>query len=113
MILSARKKQILGIVVQKYVQNAEPVSSKAVAAELRSSVSSATVRNELSELESLGLLEQPHTSAGRTPTALGYRIYVNEIMYKHSLSKDDAHQISSELQTGTTEKNHVLDKAGS
>ena len=113
MILSDRKKQILGIVVQKYVQNAEPVSSKAVAAELSSSLSSATVRNELSELESLGLLEQPHTSAGRTPTALGYRIYVNEIMYKHSLSKDDAHQISSELQVGTTEKKHVLNKAGS
>ena len=112
MNLSERKKQILGIVVQKYVQNAEPVGSKAVAAELSSSVSSATVRNELAELESLGLLEQPHTSAGRTPTALGYRLFVNEIMHRHSLSNDDAQRISNELQLSTVEKQHVLDKAG-
>jgi heat-inducible transcriptional repressor len=84
----------------------------AVAAELKSSVSSATVRNELSELESLGLLEQPHTSAGRTPTPLGYRMYVNEIMHMHSLSKDDTLQINNELHVNTVEKNYALDKAG-
>jgi len=67
--LSERKKEILRAVVEQYVQTVEPVGSKTVAAELGSSVSSATIRSEMAELESLGLLEQPHTSAGRIPSS--------------------------------------------
>ncbi|MCL2200705.1 MAG: heat-inducible transcriptional repressor HrcA [Oscillospiraceae bacterium] len=98
MNLSERKKVILRTVVEQYVQTVEPVGSKTVAAELSSSISSATIRNEMAELEALGLLEQPHTSAGRIPSALGYRVYVNELMRRQKISTDDAQVINSALQ---------------
>jgi heat-inducible transcriptional repressor len=76
MELGERKKRILRTVIDQYVRTAEPVGSKAIAHLIGLSVSSATIRNEMAELESMGLLEQPHTSAGRIPTCMGYRIYV-------------------------------------
>lgn len=78
--LTDRKKQILKVVVEDYIRTAEPVGSKAIAAEMGGSVSSATIRNELSDLVELGYLEQPHTSAGRVPSHLGYRVFVDELM---------------------------------
>jgi len=88
--LSKRKKEILRTVVELYVKAAEPVGSKAVAEAMGSSVSSATVRSEMAELESMGFLEQPQTSAGRIPSTQGYRVYVNELMQNQSISNDDA-----------------------
>ena len=88
MELTDRKKQILKVVVEDYVRTAEPVGSKAIAAEM-GGVSSATIRNELSDLTELGYLEQPHTSAGRVPSAKGYRLYVNELMERRSLSREE------------------------
>ena len=73
MDLTDRKKQILKVVVEDYIRTAEPVGSKAIAAEMGGSVSSATIRNELSDLVELGYLEQPHTSAGRVPAPLAAR----------------------------------------
>ena len=73
MELSERKKQILRAVVEAYIETAEPVGSKAILELTGLKVSSATVRNELAGLEELGLLEQPHTSAGRIPSPSGYR----------------------------------------
>lgn len=113
MILSDRKKEILRAIVEQYVETAEPVGSKTVAAELGSAISSATVRNEMAELESMGLLEQPHTSAGRVPSSLGYRVYVNEIMKRHRLSNDDAREISSALKGRVSGQDRLLDEAGS
>ena len=98
MELSARKKQILKAVVEDYVASAEPVSSKALMGRQDFNVSSATIRNEMHDLEELGLLEQPHTSAGRTPTALGYRIYVNELMGRGDVPKDEAAVISEQFK---------------
>ena len=112
MILSERKKEILRAVVEHYVQTAEPVGSKAVAAELGSSISSATVRNEMAELETMGLLEQPHTSAGRVPSSMGYRVYVNEIMRRHKLSTDDTYEINNALKGSTAGQERLLDEAG-
>ena len=112
MNLSDRKREILRIVVEQYVETAEPVGSKAVAAELGSSISSATIRNEMAELESMGLLEQPHTSAGRVPSSLGYRVYVNEIMKRHKLSTDDAREITSALKGRAAGQDRLLDEAG-
>ena len=80
MELSERKKQILRAVVENYIQTAEPVGSKAIVVSAGLKVSSATIRNEMAELETLGYLEQPHTSAGRIPSPKGYRLYVNELM---------------------------------
>ena len=113
MVLSERKKEILRAVVEQYVRTAEPVGSKSVAAVLGSSVSSATVRNEMSELETLGLLEQPHTSAGRIPSSQGYRVYVNELMKQHDLSASDAHEINSALRSKPAAQDRLIDEAGS
>jgi heat-inducible transcriptional repressor len=112
MVLSERKKEILRVVVEQYVETAEPVGSKSVAAELGSSVSSATIRNEMAELEALGLLEQPHTSAGRAPTPLGYRIYVNELMRRYKLSTNDTLEINSVFKGRPAEQAKLLDEAG-
>ncbi|MDR2598882.1 MAG: heat-inducible transcriptional repressor HrcA [Oscillospiraceae bacterium] len=111
MNLSERKKGILSKVVELYVKTAEPVGSKAVVESLGSRISSATVRSEMVELESLGLLEQPHTSAGRIPSSTGYRIYVNDLMQSQNVSTDDAHEINNTLDKRIAEKSHLLDKA--
>ncbi len=95
MELSARKKSILTAVVEGYIATAEPVGSKALAE--RIGCSSATIRNEMSELTGMGLLEQPHTSAGRIPSAAGYRLYVNELMEKQKLSEAEAAAINEKL----------------
>ena len=82
MAISERKKKILAAVVDEYIRTAEPVGSKHLAENAGLGCSSATIRNELAELVALGYLEQPHTSAGRVPTPMGYRMYVNELMQK-------------------------------
>lgn len=102
MQLSERKKLILKAIVEDYVKSAEPVSSKALLERSSLGVSSATIRNEMSELTELGLLEQPHTSAGRVPTALGYRIYVNELMGENQVSREEAQVIAEGLRPSKT-----------
>ncbi|MDR2569403.1 MAG: heat-inducible transcription repressor HrcA, partial [Oscillospiraceae bacterium] len=112
MILTERKKEILRTVVELYVKGAEPIGSKAVAEALESSVSSATIRSEMAELESLGLLEQPHTSAGRIPSSLGYRVYVNDLMQDQNISNSDAQMINSTLDGHVCEYTPLLDEVG-
>ena len=80
--LSDRKKKILQIVVDDYIQTAVPVSSKQITSKYLTDISSATVRSELSALEELGYLSQPHTSAGRVPSSKAYKLYVTELMQK-------------------------------
>ena len=82
MELSERKKRILKIAVDKYIDTAVPVSSKLIAEEYEGSISSATIRSEMSALEELGYLEQPHTSAGRVPSNEAYKLYVTDLMVK-------------------------------
>jgi len=106
MEISERKKLILKAAVEDYIDTAEPVSSKGLLGRSKLGVSSATVRNEMSELEQMGLLEQPHTSAGRVPTAAGYRIYVNELMGQNGVSCEEAQVIQENLQ----QKNDASDK---
>ena len=112
MDLTDRKKQILKVVVEDYIRTAEPVGSKAIAADMGGSVSSATIRNEMAELEKLGLLEQPHTSAGRIPTAAGYRFYVNELMEQHMLTMQETQTINDQLHLKMQELDRVIDQAG-
>jgi len=113
MNLSERKKEILRTVVELYVKGAEPVGSKVVAETLGSSVSSATVRSEMAELESIGLLEQPHTSAGRIPSSQGYRLYVNDLMQDQEISSDDEEVINNTLDGHIAESTRLLDEVGS
>lgn len=109
--LTDRKKQILKVVVEDYVRTAEPVGSKAIAAEM-GGVSSATIRNELSDLTELGYLEQPHTSAGRVPSPKGYRLYVNELMERQRLSIAETDRINQSLQMRMEELDRVISQAG-
>jgi heat-inducible transcriptional repressor len=91
--LSERKKRILGAVVADYIQSAEPVGSRTVARTYRIGLSSATIRNEMADLEEMGYLEQPHTSAGRIPSQKGYRYYVDHLMAPGSLDGGEAEVI--------------------
>ena len=97
MELTDRKRQILKIVVEEYVAAAEPVGSKAIAQRMPGKISSATIRNELADLTEMGYLEQPHTSAGRVPSAKGYRLYVNELMERRSLSREEEEKLNTSL----------------
>ena len=108
MELSERKKKILAAVVDAYVATAEPVGSKLIAESAGLGCSSATIRNELAELVSLGYLEQPHTSAGRVPTPMGYRIYVNELMQKQKLSLEESEELNDRLEKKLTELDNTI-----
>ncbi len=98
MNISQRKKRILAAVVEQYIETAEPVGSKLLAQKAGLGCSSATIRNELAELSAMGYLNQPHTSAGRVPTVLGYRLYVNELMERQRLSAEETERLNAELQ---------------
>ena len=98
--------------MEDYVRTAEPVGSKAIAAEMGGSVSSATIRNELSDLTEMGYLEQPHTSAGRRPSPKGYRLYVNELMEEQRLSLAETERINQSLQLKMEELDRLLSQAG-
>ena len=112
MELTDRKKKILKVVIEDYIRTAEPVGSKAIAAEMGGKVSSATIRNELADLVEMGLLEQPHTSAGRVPSPKGYRLYVNELMERQRLSLDETERINQSLQMKMEELDRVISQAG-
>ena len=85
MELTERKKKVLRSIVDLYISTAEPVGSKAIAELPDMNYSSATIRNEMADLLAMGYLEQPHTSAGRIPSAAGYRLYVDELMADYRL----------------------------
>lgn len=111
MKLSERRELILSAVVEQYIKTGEPVGSKAVMNSLPLSVSSATIRNEMSELSSLGFLVQPHTSAGRVPTQEGYRYYIDNLMSRTELTEDEKSFIQSELRREAGDPNKLLEKA--
>ena len=112
MELTARKKQILKVVTERYIDTAEPVGSKFIAQAMGGNLSSATIRNELADLTELGYLEQPHTSAGRIPSPKGYRLYVNELMERRSVSDQEAAAISQALGGRMRELDSVIAQAG-
>lgn len=98
MELTERKKKVLRSVVDLYIRTAEPVGSKAITELPDMNYSSATIRNEMAELTTMGYLEQPHTSAGRVPSAAGYRMYVDELMMDYRLSVDETKSINSAIE---------------
>ena len=108
MEISERKKKILAAVVDEYILTAEPVGSKALAEKAGLGCSSATIRNELAELVNMGYLEQPHTSAGRVPTPLGYRMYVNELMEKQRLSLEETEELNRRLEKKLGELDNTI-----
>lgn len=80
MDMSERKLKILQAIIMNYLETAEPVGSRTISRRFMMNLSSATIRNEMSDLEDMGLIEQPHTSAGRIPSVKGYRLYVDSLM---------------------------------
>jgi heat-inducible transcriptional repressor len=91
--ITDRQRAILGIIVEEYVATARPVASEQIVNNYRLNVSSATVRNDMADLERAGLIVQPHTSAGRIPTDRGYRYFVTNLMHPASLSADEQRKI--------------------
>lgn len=107
--LDKRKAYILATVVYEYIATAEPVGSQALTQKYQLGISSATVRNEMAELEAEGYLIQPHTSAGRIPSDAGYRTYVDRLMPPEELSADDRRRIGDELSEATRELDEIID----
>ncbi|HBM79769.1 MAG TPA: heat-inducible transcription repressor HrcA, partial [Clostridiaceae bacterium] len=98
MDLDERKRHILKALINDYIVSAEPVGSRTIAKRYRLGISSATIRNEMADLEDMGYLEQPHTSAGRVPSDKGYRIYVDQLMGVEKLSQEEAQYIRTSIQ---------------
>lgn len=111
--LTERKQRILAIIVERYIATGEPVGSKAICAEMGNAVSSATIRNDMADLVELGLLEQPHTSAGRIPSQAGYRYYVDNLMVSFEPGIEEQERIKIWLQSFSGEPDKLLEKAGS
>jgi len=93
--LTERMKEVLRIVIEDYILSVEPVSSKTISKKSNLNLSPATIRNIMSDLEDLGLLFQPYTSAGRVPTERGFRFYVDFILDVHELSSEERKEIRS------------------
>ena len=110
MEISQRKRKILTAIVENYIATAEPVGSKALAEVI--GCSSATIRNEMAELTSMGYLEQPHTSAGRVPSSAGYRLYVNELMERQKLSEAETAAINDKLAKKQQQLDDLMSEVG-
>lgn len=106
-MLSERKKKILQAIVEEYVETAEPVSSGSLLKKNNLNISSATIRNEMAELEQAGLLDKPHTSAGRVPSAQGYRFYVDQLLKEDKISFEEIEYIKSKLESRAIELEEV------
>lgn len=107
--LDSRKLKILSAVVDEYIMKGEPVGSKVIMNYVRAS--SATIRNEMAELEKQGYLEQPHTSAGRIPTYKGYRLYVDSLMERNPLSEEEIEIIDSMIPKDFTTEDEIVESA--
>ena len=109
--LSERKKLILKAIVDSHIQNGEPVGSKYLSENKQISCSSATIRNEMAELEASGYLEQPHSSAGRVPSEKGYRFYVDSLMQQYSMTSGEIAQLNKILGMKHAEADGILENA--
>lgn len=109
--ISSRKEKILKAVVEKYIVSCEPISSSEIRDEHLPELSSATIRNELAALEEMGYLVQPHTSAGRVPTAEAYRLYVDKLMPHRRLSSKELRLVKKYFSEKITEIDDILKKS--
>ncbi len=109
--LTPRKQQILLSIVNAHINLGEPVGSKYLSQNSKISASPATIRNEMAELEAMGYLVQPHTSAGRVPSELGYRFYVDALVHSYNETKHEIQEINERLQYKLTEMDQILAEA--
>ena len=106
--LSERKKRILKAIVDAHIVDGEPVGSKYIMQDKHLNCSSATIRNEMAELEALGYLEQPHASAGRVPSELGYRFYVDSLIESYAMTTGEISEINKLLKSKMNELDQIL-----
>ncbi len=111
MFLDDRKRRILQASIDDYIDSAEPIGSRTVARKYELGLSSATIRNEMADLEEMGYLAQPHTSAGRIPSDKGYRLYVNELMKTKELTVEEADTIKRALEIRINEMSQLIRQA--
>lgn len=111
MDIAKRKQQILAAVIENYIATGEPIGSKALQNTEGLNVSSATIRNELADLTLRGFLQQPHTSAGRIPTKLGYRYYVERLMEVRPVGENTKAYIDHQLRSNSDAPEHILQTA--
>lgn len=111
MDLTERKLKILQAIIGDFISTAEPVGSRTLSKKYDLGISPATIRNEMSDLEEMGLLTHPHTSAGRVPSEKAYRLYVDEIMKKRELSKSQKEVIAKELCSNISELDRTIEHA--
>lgn len=106
--LNARDREILRDIISTFILEGQPVSSRTVARHVRHGVSAATIRNVMADLEERGLLEQPHSSAGRVPSRAGYHLYIKSLMAARALSEDERERIDSDLQSGSAQPEKIV-----
>jgi heat-inducible transcriptional repressor len=111
MIMDERKKRILQAIIDDYIDTAEPIGSRTIARKHELGLSSATIRNEMADLEEMGYLAQPHTSAGRVPSDKGYRLYVDKLMPVHDLRAEEIDRLRSEMELRISELSQLLKQA--
>ncbi len=109
--LSERKKLILKAVIESHIEMGEPVGSKYLTQYKQIAYSSATIRNEMAELEEMGYLVQPHTSAGRIPSEAGYRFYVDSLIERYDMTSREVAELKSALRSRQAELDGILDEA--
>lgn len=109
--LSERKMQILKTLIDDYVQTAQPVGSRTISRKYELGLSSATIRNEMADLEEMGYITQPHTSAGRVPSDKGYRFYVDHLMQAYTLAMEEIQQIRTVMDLRMDEINSLIHRA--
>lgn len=110
--LSERAQILLKTLIEKYIDEGQPVGSKNLAQYSGLDVSSATIRNVLSDLEDMGLVKSPHTSAGRVPTDLGYRLFVDSLVTVKSVNDEDVHHIKQHLKMERSAKDLAVSASG-
>ena len=111
MELTERKLKILQAIISDYVKTAEPVGSRTISKRYDLGISPATIRNEMADLEEMGYLTHPHTSAGRVPSDMAYRLYVNALMEKKELTKEEKNIIAQRLNSNVHEFEKTIEHA--
>lgn len=106
-----RKRKILQAIIDDYIDTAEPVGSRTIVKKLNLGLSPATIRNEMADLEDMGFLRQPHTSAGRVPSLIGYRYYVDELMTQYSLTLEELNALKSTMVTKMDYMDKIIARA--
>ena len=110
MALNDRKIEILQAIINNYIETAEPVGSRTIAKKYNLGISSATIRNEMSDLEEMGFILQPHASSGRIPSDMGYRLYVDHLMQKKELGEEEQRYLQSIISRDISQIDFLMEE---